>query len=317
LLPPDTPPAEYLYLDSDRVLAYLGQIDGGLPTTAKRTSMQMTSQSGTLKGGLIAEVTGSAERQTSIEETVTPAATDRFYDLLQKLRNGAATRAGRRYPWLSEMNAMLGSDADAAKAYDGLARLREGDFVRLENAHLFLPRYAALAPRARYARAYAPGDLLRRPAPLDIAAPARQDRDVKRYLRSLGADPVLPFVVPSLWTSTGLRSVSAPTFLVPARYSALLDNARLVSGNLSIVGKVIYIGRRNADRPDCAASDASSKCSYLDRQTVATFAPALARARHSVLELLRMSRGEIAPDVIKSVRFKAPFVVILPVAIYQ
>jgi hypothetical protein len=65
LLPPDTPPAEYLYLDTDRVLAYLGQIEGGLPASAKRTESETATASASLKGGLIAEVNGTAQRSTS------------------------------------------------------------------------------------------------------------------------------------------------------------------------------------------------------------------------------------------------------------
>src|SRR5438034_5614970 len=48
LLPPDTPPAEYLYLDEPRVLAYLGQIEGGLTAAEKRTASQTESVNASL-----------------------------------------------------------------------------------------------------------------------------------------------------------------------------------------------------------------------------------------------------------------------------
>ena len=65
LLPPDTPPAEYLYLDSDRVSAYLGQIEGGLPAQAKRTLLESSDYDAAIKGGLVAEIKGSTKRETT------------------------------------------------------------------------------------------------------------------------------------------------------------------------------------------------------------------------------------------------------------
>jgi hypothetical protein len=315
LLPPDTPPAEYLYLDSDRVLAYLGQIQGGLNPTEKRTVLESESQTGSLKGGLVGEVSGSAERRTSIESTVTPAATDRFFSLLIALRSGREEREDRSSPWLHELDARLKEPSGGARVRKQLENIHEGDFVRISNARLYLAPYAAVTPRARYAASYLGGDIKEPRQPAYAPLSADSQRNLKRYLLLLGADPVLPFVVPTLTTE---RVANEPvTFFVPARYSGLLDNARLLTGNLTIVGKVIYLDSRLASSPECAEVAQGVACNYIDRETLTTFGPALTKAPHSVLASLGLAENEVLSKVTASVTFAAPLVVVLPVAIYQ
>jgi hypothetical protein len=317
LLPPDTPPAEYLYLDTDRVLAYLGQIEGGLPASAKRTESQSSTSNASIKGGLVAEISGTAQQATSIEETVTPLATDRFFSLLINLRSGSELRSSKRLPWLHDIDAALGTDPRAMTS--ALGDLHEGDFIRLSDARLFLPPFASLVPRARYAASYENGAFS---AALPLTAgggPARLEREVNHYLSELGADPVLPFVVPSL--DVGGKPSSTATFFVPARYSGLLDNPRLLSGNLTVVGKVIYIDRRPATDPVCGNAGpergSGPPCTYFDRQSAASFAVALDRAPRAVRRLLGVGSRHIARTINRALRFRSPIVVVLPVAIYQ
>ena len=195
----------------------------------------------------------------------------------------------------------------------------EGDFVRLSSTPLYLPQYAAMPPRARYARAYRGPWLDHAGRPMRSIKPARLDVAINHYLHELGSDPVLPFVVPTRWKGSDTPADDAPMFFVPARYSGLLDNARLVAGNLTVVGKVIYLDNRLANDPQCApkAAGREERCIYVDRQTIATFAPALGRAPEAVLRLLHMKSGDVTADVAASVRFRPPIVVILPLAIYQ
>lgn len=108
------------------------------------------------------------------------------------------------------------------------------------------------------------------------------------------------------------------TFLVPARYTALLDNARLLAGNLTIVGKVVYKDPRLPGEDRCPEpGEKGLPCRYFDRETVSTFAPALQGAPASVLESLGMRREDVFARVRASVTFGVPLVVVLPVAIYQ
>jgi hypothetical protein len=311
LLPPDTPPAEYLYLDSQRALAYLGQIEGGLTENEKRTVSETESQNATLKGGLLAEINGSVQRQASIESTVTPAATDRFFTLLIKLRSGRERRENRDAPWLHDIDARVRTHKGWTAIRKQLLSVREGDFVRISGAHLYLAPYAAVTPRARYADSYLGGEISQPRQPLYAPISRRAQLDITRYLRTLGTDPVLPFVLPILATD---RTASPPLiFFIPARYSALLDNPRLLSGTLTVVGKVTYIDPRLPSDRSCSAAP----CSYLDRQTLTTFAPALQKAPASVLSELGINRADILRKVRATVLFHAPIAVVLPVAIYQ
>lgn len=303
----DTPPAEYFYLDSARVLAYLGQARGGLSASEKRTLSATSGVEATVKGGPLAEVKGSSERQTSIEETVTPDAADRFLTLLSYLRAGRAPRGKGEVKFLQDMDARTrrSSRRELAKP---LERLNEGDFLRLRDAHLFLPPFAALVPRAGQAAAYEGGQFLRRQGSNLRTAAGREAKD---YLGRLGRDPELPFVVPIL----DKRGRSLMTFLLPARNSALLDNARLLAGNLTVVGKVVYIERRFPGDPNCE-EPTRAPCTYVDHRTALSFGTALqgAPAIRRSLDL----GGQAPLEFVKqALTFNGPFVVLLPVAVYQ
>ena len=269
-----------------------------------------------MKGGLVAEINGTTERQSSLEETVTPAATDRFFTLLLKLRSGGEMRDGHRAAWLHDIDVRLPHPASAERLRLQLDGVQEGDFVRIRDAHLSLPPYASLAPRARYAPVYSPDPAAPSQRPR-TAASVGQQRDLKAYLKRLGRDPVLPFVV---GTPTSRQTpADALRFFVPARYSGLLDNARLVAGNLTIVGKVTYIDPRPAAEQTLRRRDAGRR--HRARTSTArpssTFAPASTRPLRRCSSRLGSVATRSGPTVRRSVRFPVPIAVILPVAIYQ
>jgi hypothetical protein len=314
----DTAPAEFLYLDSARVLAYLGQLEGGLPPSIRRTESQLQSTDASVKAGLLAEIKGQAQHQTTVEETVSPGATDRLLTLLLKLEvGGVGQRSRRPLNWLHDLDARLSARNDGERVRRELAGLRAGDFVRISNARLFLPSYAALAPRTRYAQAYVTRPDVRRPKAVLRTFVASHEKDVRRFLKKLGSDPVLPFVLPTL-TDRG----SAPrgvTFLVPARYSSLIENARLLTGKLTLLGKLVYVDARLTHDVSCATKRGHGvPCTYFDQQTLDTFVPALEAAPRPVLDGLGIRRGKDVPrTVASSVRFRTPIAVVLPVAIFQ
>jgi hypothetical protein len=308
----DTPPGEYLYLDTQRVLAYLGQSKGGLTEKEKRVESTVASQSATLKSSLLGDIGASAEHASSVETVVTPAATDRFFTLLIELRRDHG-RDGLRHTWLHEVDAAITKKNSIDKVRAKLTRLQEGDFIRISNGNLYLPPYAAVVPKARYAASYLPGGIVQPPRPLYAPITRRERRDVVAYLKRLGPDPSLPFVLPTL--SATREDSQVVRFFVPTRYTGLLDNARLLAGTVTVVGKVVYKDPRLPGDPDCGVTRV--RCSYFDRQTLATFAPALQKAPNSVLESLDLERADIIRSVRDSVTFDVPVVVVLPVAIYQ
>ena len=321
LLPPDTPPAEYLYLDTARVLAYLGQIEGGLTALETRTTSQAKSVTSGLKGGLLADIGGSASTSASIEQVVSPTATDRFFSLVIKLRSGRERVGGHNSPWLKTLNLRVTHRNTPAEILRDLAAVEVGDFVRLNHAHLFLPSYAALAPKVRYAARSAASASARGPVgrkPTVTPSSLSQQRYIDAYLRRLGPNPTLPFVARTL-DEDGVDRHAA-TFFVPAAYQGLLDNERLLAGDLTVVGKVIYEDRRPLPNQPCPSpvQPALPPCTYFDRETLATFAPALEKAPRPVLKRLNLDSPARARGAVqRSVTFGTPLVVVLPVAIYQ
>ena len=124
---PGIPPPEYAYLDNGRVLVYLGQIEGGLSSSEKRTrSVTDTRTGGVAAGGV--ELGGSTASDQSVEETVTPTATSLFYRLLDRLGDKG---------YLRELDASS-PPTDFARA---LGVVPEGFFVRIAGCRIRVPTY--------------------------------------------------------------------------------------------------------------------------------------------------------------------------------
>ena len=349
---PDTSPGEYLYLDGKRVHSYLSQIVDGLADTEKHTLADTEELSAEIKTGA-AGLSGKRSQTTSSEAQIKPTPADRFYLLLRLLRkpNFAQDSPDLR-PWLFELQAEPTDGAKSYEVYDAACQVREGDFVRIHNAHLSVPPYAAVLPKATYAVLYRQG----------LAAPDKrlfaphnkvQKRRIRRYQHLLGKDPRLPFIVRTVRSSSqpvaspstspaggqtqptttgqsgGQASPSKPvgprariTFFVPALYSALRDEPSLISGTLNIVGKVVYRNLSRAvggKRIDCHGQPVRSTVpkKYVDRKTVATFAPAI-HASTFIFNNLRFSHlNREATRVTANMTLSPPVMVVVPIAMYQ
>lgn len=320
--PPDTAPGEFLYLDRARVLSYLGQLVEGLPTSEKRTLAESADLTSEVKGGP-ATIGGTRRRSSTREAQVAPTVADRFYLLLRLLRTGKSRDdSGNSRRWLVDIGA---ESPSSTRVYGNACRLREGDFVRIRDAHLTLSPYAAVLPKATYAalNRERPKGKVAKPNPELLAPRTRgQRRAVQRYLRLLGKDPRLPFVVRTLSPDPGPGRSAGVTFFIPARYSSLRNEPSLISGSLTIVGKVVYrnLARRSEDgkRNSCGRPvDSRVDEFYLDRQTVATFVPALEIAPLFVFDNLNFKIGTIADQVAKNMTVRAPVIVVIPMAMYQ
>lgn len=312
---PDTPPAEYLYLDTDRVRAYLGQVLGGLGANETRTDSITEALTAGLKGDGLADITGSRTRASSVSKVVTPRAGDRFYQLLEVLRefDNAQRPAGRVAPWLTTVDGDLGSPAAFKRFHDRLENVADGDFIRIHDAHLFLPAFATFFHKTRYATLYkpvGPPEPSQRPYLLHL----REAGAVDRYRRLLGKDMTLPFVLP---ITAGGGQVKLTVF-VPARYSKLVDNGRLLAGDINLVGKVIYKDPRLPGDSTCR--DLHRRCLYVDLETISDYSAALRSAAEPVRRSLGLEtrrRLNLRRTVRSFVRFDTPVLVVLPVAIYQ
>jgi len=313
LASPDTPPAEFAYLDSARVLAYLGQIEGGLAATQTRTLSSTSSEKAGLSAHDIASAEAAVEQSRASSETVTLNEADRFYTLLRILRADQGSNGERAFGKLRDIDATVGSGRGADAARRELAGIHEGDFVRIDNAHVFIPPYAGVLPRARFASYYLHGDL--NPPARPLYAPVRKSGQaaVRRYRGALGRNPRIPLVVPTL-DAEQQPAPDGVTFFLPARYYSLSQEASELSGSVTVVGKLLYKDPRLAAnvKPEDPVAP-----TYFDRETLTEFTPALQRADPLLLQRMNLVRDRLIREVNRSLTISAPLAVVLPLAIYQ
>ena len=308
---PGIPPPDYAYLDSGRVVLYLGQIEGGLSKSeTQRAEVTRSRNAGGGAGGL--EVGASAGSASSVERVVTPTTTAQFYRLLDRLRSRGYLRT-----------------VDAAASKDSLRRafaaIPEGTFVQLRNCRLRLPTYVQLELLLRTSRghlsafdaytqagsgmpalAYSAAEVAKAEdrrikslvgtavAALAPGVERRLDAAAHQLVRAAGPDPRVP-----LSTCTGAASVRprGVDLLVPIQLRQLSSEQSLLAGPVTVVGKVVRAVRVGV---------------YVDEAPLARFSSPVA-AVDQVLEGSSELQGELAADV----TVLSPGAVILPIAIYK
>jgi hypothetical protein len=308
----DTPPAEYFYLDTTRLLAYLGQIENGLAPTEQRTfeHTEALQVAGSLGG---ASASRSRNIREAIQGQVTPAAADHFFELLRQLRAGTSIDSeGNRRPWLREIDDQVPASAQAIRQARFLCSVHEGDFVRISDARLYLPPYVSALPRLRYAGRLITGPLRHKRAP----SPLRQAA-VARYRDLLGRNPRLPFIAPMHTPNLRWR-LQGVTVLLPARYKLITGDPSLLRGRVSIVGKVAYEDLRVPGQRSCGRFTAQDRQPvYVDRDSVTRYVRALHAAPPLVRRILGIRAGSLIDSVAAAVTVPTPLLVVIPVAIYD
>ena len=164
-------PAEYHYLDSDRVTTYLAQIQGGISESETLTFTDSSSLKASLEGS--GQVGGGQSRELSIRRTVLPTDAANFLRLLTLLRDGAVQDPVR----FKEINARSSPEEFSLDVLG----LKTGDFVAIHDVRVLMPFHAR------------PFDALRR---LGVAAFANSDserRQIEDYLKIVGEDPRVIF----------------------------------------------------------------------------------------------------------------------------
>lgn len=294
-------PGEYLYLDSDRVDAYLGQMEGGLSPSEERSSTTTAKAEASLNTGGVA-AGASHQQDLFVKRVVTPTATDRFVRLYERLRRDFGEQLHEFRP--------TGPHDELLHADDGV---EEGDFVRIRDARLLAPTYVLPLPKLAHAATLLEGDqqeVLRR----DVARLAvNRRRETTAYLERLGKDPRVPLVVKALETND--RGERQFTFFVPVRYSKLADSPVLMSGNVTIVGKVV----RRVPEPVSGPVESFREDFYGDIETTTAYMPALRRASDPFLRTLQMDTPRLDPRevVLRTATVKPRGMVVIPIAIYS
>lgn len=304
----DRPPAEYLYLDDERTEAYLGQIQNGLAPTETRTQRATRSRSVSLGVKDAVELGGNVAEEEGIESKVSPKAADRFYELESQLSR--ALKEDRSTATLTpvegdELRELLSRPPPSQQTQAGL---EEGDFVRIDNARLLLPTYTLALAKVAYARQFRSARQRARRRRVFPGALARfasvKRRQLRAYTSALGADPRVPFRLDLSRPKTDSGSPQAASVFLPVRYSKLLDAPSLLTGRVTIVGKVV---RRAA----------VAERAYYDVETVVSYRRALEKVSPAVRRLLAVPRSELGETIGASATAESPALVVIPVAIYK
>ncbi len=175
-------PAEFLYLDSLRVVAYLAQEEGGKFDSEKLSQKVTRSAEGKIKPVSALELGGSLSVENTLARDVTPTAASEFFLLLEDLKNdenGLETVGLGRFP-------------------EEIKNLEEGQFVTFRTNGLEAPTYMSpyLALRQK--------TILRTLFPSSQSVPPgdgrrthlhRQRKRAERFRKRLGKQPRVIFAI--------------------------------------------------------------------------------------------------------------------------
>ncbi len=297
----DLPPGDYLYLDDERVDSYLGQLDLGRYSSETRSSVRTRTRQASVDAKGVIQVGATGEDKETVEQVATATSTDRVYRLLKRFGEQFSGKEFRSLD-LSSSYPDLVKGAEAAD---------EGHFVRLHRARLMVPAYARVLPRLLYARG-----LPRRGDPpiaqTTITRLVTQQRGgLNRYLSRLGSDPLIPVV--ARIPDPRAEDDDGYTVFLPVRYSKLADSPSLISGRVTVVGKVV----RQLQPPEDPAREGKYDSLYLDPQVALTYRRALVRMPRPVRGALGIPVERPGRVVGETVTVREPGMVVQPVAIYK
>ncbi len=286
-------PGEFLYLDDERVDAYLGQLRGGLSETEQRSISLTESRDAQLGVEQVVQVGGNVERKEVIERTVSSRAADRFYILETELA-AQFGEAGSAIPRFKRLEAKRPGCEEITR----LERIKEGQILRITGAQLLVPTYALALARVAHADQFlgpyqeeVPRERLSRLA-------GDSQPGLKRFVESLGADPRVPFRLK-------IKGTAGPCHVfMPARYSKLIDAPSLLTGPMTVVGKVVR--RLTKIEPQ-----------YFDVDTAVRYERALTESSAAVRRTLGLDPATMLDDVNSSATVDYPGLVVLPLAMYK
>jgi hypothetical protein len=324
-------PGEYLYLDPERVVAYLAQIRGGIAETETQT--ESSSESATASAGSAVSAGVERRREAGVSRVVTATTAADFLNLIDKLQDTDLQRPIRVKEADARPEADTREAAAAAFAAD-VMNLVEGDFVIVRNIRVLMPLHIR------------PYQAIDRLGATSFSEDPATLQEIRRYAAAIGADPKVVFnvgahtarddgaplagVLPdgSLrpgcpvtgWPAFGRRwPVQSPPnarVLLPARYSLLAPESSLLSGGDSIVvGKVVRVFREPADPAD---KPRESDVCFTDQQARNAFELTADRIPQVVADALPgVNAQNIQESLDTYARVRAPAAIVLPVAIYR
>lgn len=180
---PANGPAEFLYLDRARVIAYLAQYEGGTFNSAHLISKLSDSGSGELTFANLAKVGGSTTRENSLARDITPTAAADYFSLLTNIEDKGELET-----------VSLGRFGTEVRP------LPEGEFIRFKTHSLrppiYLNPYLATRQRTTMQTLFPPAIKAR--AGISAEQARRQRIRAKYFRRHLGSNPRVVFALEPL-----------------------------------------------------------------------------------------------------------------------
>lgn len=253
------PAVEFLYLDGERVLEYLAEVEGGEVGSVKRISQEIRKvEAGVAQGPF--DVGASAQHVNSAESTVIRTKASALGLLISKLEQ-------------NKRDFVHYHDVELNRARD-LWDVREGMLVKFVTHSLLSPGYirpyvvvrqsatlAALFPRGQRGS-------------VDAGRAADQRRRAESFARQVGPNPRLTFAVsPPPYDGANRRL----KILLPMSYSGLTEERSLLEkgpdeftgGRLVVFGKVIRLfkHRVHCNERGCYGKAEPEYTDYATRET--------------------------------------------------
>lgn len=314
------PPAEFLYLDSQRAFSYLAQMQGGTTTSeeqSRKSSRNVTSELA-IKGLFQAAATSEAEE--AAQRVVTPTAASSYIALINTLR----------------ANGDLVTVSDIRNFTHFENTVKEGQFVFFEAESMTPPTYTNLYLAVRQS------DSLNALFPVVGNEADRQRalairRAAHRFVDQVGENPRIVFNL-----QPDGEKASAPHYLLPVQYAGLSNERSLIKnggGAFQVLGKVVRIfpePREVEQKAEASTSALRSWKAYIDPTGRHTWSEPLKHAAPALIcraeshcaqtvtrnpeiseEATEGLREELEKDLAKQTQIKIRGAVILPVAIYK
>jgi hypothetical protein len=253
------PAVEYLYLDGERVLEYLAELEGGEVGSVKRISQEIRKvEAGVAQGPF--DVGASAQRVNSAESTVIRTKSSALGLLIAKLED-------------SKRDYVDFHDVKLNRAQD-VWDVREGMLVKFVTHSLLSPGY--IRPYVVVRQSATLAALFPR-GPEGEAAAGRADKQRQRaesFARQVGPNPRLTFAVSPPPQDGAKKRLKV---LLPMSYRGLTEERSLLEkgpdeftgGRLVVFGKVIRLFKHRVHCNDrgCFGKAAPEYTDYATRET--------------------------------------------------
>lgn len=318
-------PAEFLYLDTTRVLSYLAQMQGGATESEQLSHKETNSLTAKLAVRGLLEASASGETEDLTQRVVTPTAASSFIELLEVLKHeDEVQNLGLKD--IRRADSDSGGETEDGRIPKGV---KEGEFVLFRTSAMRPPTYVNAYLAVRQSSTLSALFPMPSSNPEKREAVKRQREAARKFVKQVGDDPRLVF---DLRPEGGGKD--GPEYLLPVSYSQLTSERSLVKyggGEFSVLGKVVRLFPERGRHPkprEQAYVDSPTREAW-GRPLKRAIRPLLCRSQPSCLQKLdeedaaerldtiEETRRELSQALLKQSQIHREGAVILPLAIYK